>query len=107
VLSILLSPADVPDIARVNFIVGLITEAKMHPDADSLYVETSRNTFRVAIRHLCHAWCPYVLMACLSSAVDIGEPEPRTVISGLAKYVPLEQMQNRLIVLCANLKPRK
>lgn len=70
---------DVPGISRVNFLVGLITEAKMHPDADSLYVET----------------------------IDVGEDEPRTVISGLAKHVPLEQMQNRLIVLCANLKPRK
>lgn len=39
--------------------------------------------------------------------VDIGEAKPRTVISGLAKFVPIEEMQNRLIVLCCNLKPRK
>ncbi|EDQ92637.1 uncharacterized protein MONBRDRAFT_14092, partial [Monosiga brevicollis MX1] len=65
--------------SRVDFRVGLITEAKMHPDADALYVET----------------------------IEAGDAEPRTIISGLAKYVPLEEMQNRLVVICANLKPRK
>ena len=54
--------------------------------------------------------------------VDLGEGTPRTVISGLVDHVPLEQMQvsrlhpshpgstrlqNRLVVLCANLKPAK
>ena len=37
-----------------------------HPDADSLYVEQ----------------------------IDVGEAEgPRTIVSGLVKYVPLEEMQ--------------
>jgi aminoacyl tRNA synthase complex-interacting multifunctional protein 1 len=45
--------------------VGLIVEAKKHPDADSLYVET----------------------------INTGEDKPRTVISGLAKHIPLEQLQ--------------
>eukprot|EP00043_Microstomoeca_roanoka_P003408 m.43632 g.43632 ORF g.43632 m.43632 type:complete len:406 (+) comp12048_c0_seq1:495-1712(+) len=67
------------DVSRIDFRVGVITEAKMHPDADSLYVET----------------------------IDVGEPTPRTIISGLAKFVPLEEMQNRKVVICCNLKPRK
>lgn len=25
--------------------------------------------------------------------VDVGEPEPRTIVSGLVQYVPVEQMQ--------------
>lgn len=33
---------DLPPLSRVDFRVGLITEAKMHPDADSLYLETSK-----------------------------------------------------------------
>lgn len=49
-----------------------------HPDADSLYVEK----------------------------IDVGEPEPRTIVSGLVKYVPIEQMQGRMVVIAANLKPR-
>ena len=32
-------------------------------------------------------------------------PEPRTVVSGLAEYVPLEELQDRLVVLMCNLKP--
>lgn len=29
--------------------------------------------------------------------IDVGEAEPRTIVSGLVKYVPLEQMQVRRV----------
>ena len=45
--------------------VGRIIKAWRHEEADSLYVEE----------------------------VDVGEAEPRTICSGLVKYVPLEQLQ--------------
>jgi aminoacyl tRNA synthase complex-interacting multifunctional protein 1 len=38
--------------------------------------------------------------------IDVGEPEPRTIVSGLVKFVPLEEMQGRMVVVIANLKPR-
>ena len=31
--------------------------------------------------------------------------EPRTVVSGLAEFVPLDEMQQRLVVMICNLKP--
>ncbi|CAL8471724.1 g11266 [Coccomyxa elongata] len=65
------------DLSLLHLKVGVIKEAKRHPDADTLYVEE----------------------------IDCGEPEPRTVVSGLAKYIPLEAMQGRRVVLVANLKP--
>lgn len=52
-------------ITRLDIRVGLITKAQKHPDADSLYVEE----------------------------IDVGESQPRTVVSGLVKYIPLEEMQ--------------
>ncbi|MBN3326124.1 AIMP1 protein, partial [Atractosteus spatula] len=67
------------DVSRLDLRVGRIVTAKKHPDADSLYVEE----------------------------VDVGEAAPRTVVSGLVKHVPLEQMQNRMAVLLCNLKPAK
>ncbi|XP_034252995.1 aminoacyl tRNA synthase complex-interacting multifunctional protein 1 isoform X2 [Thrips palmi] len=67
------------DVSRLDFRVGRIITAKKHPDADSLYVEE----------------------------VDVGEEQPRTVVSGLVKFVPIEQMQNRMAVLLCNLKPAK
>ncbi|KAM5193247.1 aminoacyl tRNA synthase complex-interacting multifunctional protein 1 isoform 2-T3 [Mantella aurantiaca] len=67
------------DVSRLDLRVGCIVSAKKHPDADSLYVEE----------------------------VDVGEPLPRTVVSGLVKHIPLEQMQNRMAVLLCNLKPAK
>lgn len=54
-------------------------EVSKHPDADSLYVEK----------------------------IDLGEVEPRTVVSGLAKFVPLEDLQDRLVAVLCNLKPAK
>uniref|UniRef100_A0A8D2KEG0 Tyrosine--tRNA ligase n=1 Tax=Urocitellus parryii TaxID=9999 RepID=A0A8D2KEG0_UROPR len=53
--------------------------ADEHPDADSLYVEK----------------------------IDVGEAEPRTVVSGLVQFVPKEELQNRLVVVLCNLKPQK
>lgn len=67
------------DVGRLDMRVGLIKTAKRHPDADSLYVEE----------------------------VDIGEDKPRTVISGLVKFIPEEEMQNRKAILMCNLKPSK
>ncbi|XP_053885523.1 aminoacyl tRNA synthase complex-interacting multifunctional protein 1 isoform X2 [Malaclemys terrapin pileata] len=67
------------DVSRLDLRVGCIITAKNHPDADTLYVEE----------------------------VDVGEANPRTVVSGLVKHVPLEQMQNRMVVLLCNLKPAK
>uniref|UniRef100_A0A182SYF9 tRNA-binding domain-containing protein n=1 Tax=Anopheles maculatus TaxID=74869 RepID=A0A182SYF9_9DIPT len=68
------------DVGRLDMRVGRIVEVSRHPDADSLYVEK----------------------------IDCGEPNgPRTVISGLVKYVPIEQMQNRMVVALCNLKPAK
>ncbi|KAL1542999.1 methionine--tRNA ligase [Salvia divinorum] len=72
------APADTEiSISRLDIRVGLITKAQKHPDADSLYVEE----------------------------IDVGEPQPRTVVSGLVKYIPLEEMQNRKVCVLCNLKP--
>ncbi|KAM6940048.1 aminoacyl tRNA synthase complex-interacting multifunctional protein 1a [Xenentodon cancila] len=67
------------DVSRLDLRVGRIITADKHPDADSLYVEQ----------------------------VDVGEVAPRTVVSGLVKHIPLDQMQNRMAVLLCNLKPAK
>jgi len=66
-------------VGRLDMRVGLIRKATKHPDADSLYVEE----------------------------VDVGEDKPRTVISGLVKFIPIEEMQNRKAILMCNLKPSK
>ena len=46
---------------------ALPLQATRHPEADSLYVEE----------------------------IDCGEDAPRTVVSGLVKFIPEEEMQNR------------
>jgi len=67
------------DIGRLDLRVGHIRKASKHPDADSLYVEE----------------------------IDLGEEKPRTVISGLVKFIPEEEMQDRMAIILCNLKPSK
>lgn len=64
-------------VSKLDVRVGLIKKVQKHPDADSLYVEE----------------------------IDVGEESPRTVVSGLVKYIPLEEMQNRKVCVLCNLKP--
>jgi aminoacyl tRNA synthase complex-interacting multifunctional protein 1 len=68
-----------PDIAHLDIRVGIILDAHKHPEADKLYVEK----------------------------IDLGEEEPRTIVSGLVQFVPLEEMLNRKVVVLCNLKPKK
>jgi len=58
------SGGDSVDVSRLNMRVGCIVDVQKHPDADSLYVEQ----------------------------VNVGEGKNRTVVSGLVKHVPLEQV---------------
>lgn len=39
--------------------------------------------------------------------VDIGEPEPRTLVAGIAEAYTPEDLVNRKVVIVANLQPRK
>ncbi|XP_065916619.1 aminoacyl tRNA synthase complex-interacting multifunctional protein 1-like [Dysidea avara] len=66
------------DVSRCDFRIGKIVHCEKHPDADTLYVEK----------------------------IDVGEDEPRTVLSGLVNDYSLDEMQNRMVVVICNLKPR-
>ncbi|XP_070845932.1 aminoacyl tRNA synthase complex-interacting multifunctional protein 1-like [Chaetodon trifascialis] len=67
------------DVSRLDLRVGRIIAAQQLPDTDGVYVQQ----------------------------VDVGEAVPRTVVSELAKHIPVDQMQNRMAVLLCNLKPAK
>ena len=67
-----------PNPSMIDFRVGFIEKAEKHPNADSLYMST----------------------------INMGDEEgPRIVCSGLVKYIPIEEMQKRYVVVVANLKP--
>lgn len=63
----------------VDIRVGTIVKVDKHPNADALYVEE----------------------------IDLGEEQPRQIVSGLVKFVPVEKMQGRRVVVVCNLKPAK
>lgn len=39
--------------------------------------------------------------------VDVNETQPRTVVSGLVKFMSAEDLEGRMVVLLCNLKPAK
>ncbi|KAG7088444.1 hypothetical protein E1B28_012436 [Marasmius oreades] len=64
--------------SMIDLRVGHIIDVKKHPDADGLYIEQ----------------------------IDLGEETgPRTVVSGLVNYIPIEQMQDKWLIAVCNLKP--
>jgi methionine--tRNA ligase beta chain len=69
---------EVTELSRLEIRVGKIVEISQHPDADTLYVEK----------------------------IDVGEAEPRTIVSGLVKYQSEAAMQGRDVIVLCNLKPR-
>ncbi len=64
---------------KLDIRVGLIVEVENIPD--------SRNLIKLK--------------------VDLGETEPRQILAGIAQYYTIEQLQNRKIIVLANLAPRK
>lgn len=70
-------PADLPDICKLEFKVGLITKVWVHPDADKLYCEE----------------------------IDVGEEGgPRQIASGLRPHYSEEEMLGKRVLVVANLK---
>lgn len=71
---------DLPvDIGRLDLRIGKVEDVQRHPDADALYV----------------------------LKINCGEAQPRTVCSGLVKYIPIEELRDRSVLVLCNLKPVK
>ncbi|XP_051518419.1 aminoacyl tRNA synthase complex-interacting multifunctional protein 1-like isoform X2 [Myxocyprinus asiaticus] len=67
------------DVSRLDLRVGRILTVRKHPDSVSLYIQE----------------------------VELGEPAPRTVVSGLTNHTPPEEMLGCLVVLLCNVRPMK
>jgi methionyl-tRNA synthetase len=73
------APITFDDFAKLDLRVGTITAAERVPKADKL----------------------------LKLTIDIGEPLPRTVVSGIALHFTPEELPGQQVVLVANLEPLK
>ena len=67
------------DVSFADIRVGKIIDATAHPDSDKLFVET----------------------------IDLGEPAPRQILSGLGHSMTLDQVKGAAVVCICNLKARK
>lgn len=69
----------VDHIGRLDLRVGKIIEIKKADDAETLYL----------------------------TKVDCGKENERNIVAGLAKSLPADELQNRMVVVLCNLKPSK
>jgi methionyl-tRNA synthetase len=69
----------IDDFLKVDMRVGVVKEARQHPDADKL----------------------------LHLMIDIGEAQPRSICAGIAGVYEPEKLVGRKVAIVANLKPRK
>lgn len=68
-----------PDLSKCDIRVGKIVEVWKNPNSDKLYNER----------------------------IDMGNGVIREIASGLQQFIPLEQMQDAMVVVIFNLKARK
>ncbi|KRX56194.1 Tyrosine--tRNA ligase, cytoplasmic [Trichinella sp. T9] len=66
-------------VGRLDMRVGKIVRVRQHEEAENLFVEE----------------------------IDVGENEPRTIVSGLAQHYHLDDLCDRFVVVLCNLKPAK
>lgn len=67
------------DFRRIDIRVGTVVEVGDHPEAEKLYV----------------------------LKVDLGEEQPRQIVTNIKPLYPREQMENRRLLIISNLKPAK
>ena len=67
------------DFKKVELLAGKVLDCEKHPNADKI----------------------------LKLSIDLGEAEPRQVLSGLAEFFAPQDLVGRMVVVVANLAPRK
>lgn len=84
--------------------MGQVLDISPHPDADTLYVEKINTNDpeprydRTSVRN---NW-PTRLDEVVAFLCEC-----RTIVSGLAPFLPMSELQNRKVLVVCNLKPRK
>merc|ERR1711920_251594 len=68
-----------PLFSKLDVRVGKVVKAWHHPEADRLYIEE----------------------------IDVGEDQPRQIVSGLREHYTLEKFQGRKLLVVCNMKPSK
>ena len=71
--------AEGTSMSKVQLLCGTVLEVTEHPEADGL-------------------WC---------EKIDLGEAQPRTILSGLRGHITKEEFIGRRVCVVANLEPRK
>lgn len=96
-------PGPILSPSQIDLRVGHILHCAPHPNADSLFV----STISMGDPATSPLVTPHSELSLPPSVLSAFSPFPtvRTVCSGLNGLIPIEEMQNRKVVVVANLKP--
>lgn len=74
--------------------LGATAEAEAEAEKDSTDIlKDAANTLDIRVGRILKAWRHEEADSLYVEEVDVGEPEPRTICSGLVKYIPLHLLQ--------------
>ncbi|KAA8532199.1 hypothetical protein F0562_006659 [Nyssa sinensis] len=73
---------------------------------DLVTTKDAANTLDIRVGHIIRAWRHAEADSLYVEEVDVGEPQPRVICSGLVNYIPIDHLQDKRVIVLANLKPR-
>lgn len=83
--------------AEAEAATGAPAEAEAEKDSTDI-VKDAANTLDIRVGRILKAWRHEEADSLYVEEVDVGEPEPRTICSGLVKYIPLDLLQVYILV---------
>ncbi|XP_073226167.1 uncharacterized protein [Cicer arietinum] len=85
---------------------SIVSESNVKGENDKSLIKDAAGLLDIRVGRIVRAWKHDEAESLYVEEVDIGEPEPRIICSGLVNYIPLEQLQGKKVIVLSNLKPR-
>ncbi|KAJ0092698.1 hypothetical protein Patl1_27159 [Pistacia atlantica] len=105
-LSFCTSPATTPDTAAASTTSSSSDKDKDKDTDNNVNIKDAANMLDIRVGRIIKAWRHEEADSLYVEEVDVGEAEPRIICSGLVKYIPVDLLQDRKVIVLANLKPR-
>uniref|UniRef100_A0A5B7BYY0 Putative aminoacyl tRNA synthase complex-interacting multifunctional protein 1 n=1 Tax=Davidia involucrata TaxID=16924 RepID=A0A5B7BYY0_DAVIN len=97
---------NVADSSSVTETSSSSSSSSSNVNDDPVMIKDAANTLDIRVGHILRAWRHAEADSLYVEEVDVGEPQPRLICSGLVKYIPLEHLQDKKVIVLSNLKPR-
>ncbi|KAK7404255.1 hypothetical protein VNO78_04994 [Psophocarpus tetragonolobus] len=101
-----LSSIGFPSFGAVSSTDEAVTRGNAEGEAENISIKDAAGLLDIRVGRILRAWKHDEADSLYVEEVDIGETEPRIICSGLVKYIPLQHLQGKKVIVLSNLKPR-